>query len=576
MMALPIQTITDRKLAILELAASKAMELPILPSGFWFHSDLRDNFYHAIHLYAFTVDPGASTAWSKEKQEAGLALAVTMIGKVLSLQEQDPENPMYGHWPLNLGSDPAAAKPHSLPVELMGCLLIFFYDKYQSTLPMELKSNVMIAIVHMYESNVYRHPLKQLNHHEAKHTALKLLLGHQFDNKELSDQGLQYAKQQLQHIQKFGFKEYGALPWHWHWIQAFICVWEVVEDASVRETVSQLLDHLWQLRADVYLSGTWVGAQSRQWPHDAPKDNNTLLDYIQFGDFPLPKVIPRLEGAALYTYQTADKFVQAAINRNTPVEIERKIQFAEANSPVTEEAHTYTYIAPEYAVGGIWERRDEYDNEQQRWVLTLPLTEAATAEGVNQLFFFHPGNKYASGDDRHASPYGEVLLHKDSVIQLWKLPVDAENAYPSLIGCLPRGDWRFNAKGGYGCFEGLYVSFYLMNPFTIEEKPDRISIASPFQMGTNGVMVEAISTREALLLGIDSIEAYAAAMQSKTTTSFTIVDSEDPDSVAIHALYTTHRNDELSLSVDALGVFERTINGQPVQLEHYQIDSVCL
>lgn len=570
-MTLPIQTITDRKLAILELAAHKAMELPILPSGFWFHSDLRDNFYYAIHLYAFTVDPATSQAWSKEQQEAGHALAVEMIGKVLSLQEQNAEHPMYGHWPLNLGSDPAAAKPHPLPVELMGCLLIFFYNKYQSTLPLELKSNAMIAILHMYESNVYRHPLDKVNHHEAKHTALKLLLGHQFDNGELSDQGLQFANQQLQHIQKFGFKEYGALPWHWHWIQAFVCVWEVVEDTAVRETMSQLLDQLWRLRADVYLAGTWVGAQSRQWPHDAPKDNNTLLDYIQFGDFPLPREITRLEGAALYTYQTAEDIVLKAIKRDTPIEIQRKIQFAEANNQVTEEAHTYTYIAPEYAVGGIWERRDEFDNEQQRWVVTLPLTEAITADSVNQLFFFHPGNKYASGDDRHASPYGEVLLHKDAVIQLWKLPEGDLDAYPSLIGCLPKGEWRFEGDRGYGRFEGVYVSFQLMNPFTIEEKPDRISIASPFHTGKNGVLVEAISKQEAILLGINSLEAFAAAMQTKAATPFTTVESADPDSVAIHALYTTHRNDELSMSVDGLGVFERTINGQPVQLELYQI-----
>jgi hypothetical protein len=79
-----------------------------------------------------------------------------------------------------------------------------------------------------------------------------------------------------------------------------------------------MLDYLWRLRAEAYLSGTWIGAQSRQWPHDAPQDNNTLLDYIQFGDFPLPGDIVRLEGAALYSYQLADEIVSEPLTGVSP------------------------------------------------------------------------------------------------------------------------------------------------------------------------------------------------------------------------------------------------------------------
>jgi hypothetical protein len=567
------QTIEDRRKSIGELAAVEASELPVLPSGFWFHGDIRDNFYYAVHLFAYCVDHELGGQWSEEQRKKAEQLATDMIENVLSLQIKAPENEMYGHWPLNLGNDPSAAKPHPLPVELMGCLLMFFYNKYQNILPVGLKSSCSLAILHIYQSHAYREPLQRVNHHEAKHTSLKLLLGYQFDDRELTDQGLQFAKRQLRHIKQFGFKEYGALPWHWHWIQSFTCVWEVVEDSTVRDTMSELLDCLWQLRADYYLKGTWVGAQSRQWPHDAPRDNNTLLDYIQFGDFPMPNEITRLEGAALYTYQAADDVVQQAVSRIEPVEIKRKIQFAEADGIVTEEAHTYAYITPDYAVGGVWERRTEFDNEQQRWDITLPLTETnALSGGVNQAFFFHPGAKYVPGDDRHTSPYGEVIFHKDTVIQLWDVAAEEKEAYPSLIGCLPRGQWRFDNKSGYGRVEAAYLYFQLMNEFTSEEKKDRVSVTSDFVSGWNGVIMEAVSSSDAAKLGVVDLNSFAAVMKEKGTSGFTIVDSAEQNGHKLSAIYTTLRDDKMHVTLGSLGAYTRLLNGQQLNFDEYRVD----
>lgn len=558
-------SLTERKQAIRKLAALKALELSIQPSGFWFHSDVRDNFYYAIHLFSYCTDKEASSQMSEAERQSALDLASTMISRVLSLQVQDPENPMYGHWPLNLGSDPAAAKPNLLPVELMGCLIILFYNQFQKELPLGLKSELNLSILHMYQSSVYRQPIKQIHHHEAKHTSLKLLLGHQFDDQELLQQGLRFAKQQLQHVKTFGFKEYGALPWHWHWIQAFTCVWEIVDDAAVRKTVGEMLDYLWRLRADYYLKGAWVGAQSRQWPHDGPKDNNTLLDYIQFGDFPMPSVITRLEGASLYTYQVADDIVQRAVGSASVLELKRKIRFAEVEGEVTEEAHLYTFITPDYAVGGIWERRDEFDNEQQRWDITLPLTDPAAVIGVNQAFFFHPGTKYKEGDDRHQSRYGQVLLHQDSVAQLWEVPSDDNEAYPALIGCLPKGEWSFDGRSGYGRIGNVYAVFHLMNDFSTEEKADRVSIASPFVEGANGVVMEVMSSREAKQLGIEGLEQFTARMK-QAQARFT---GKSAETEGIQVSYTTRKQDELKLgTAPGNGA---TINGQPIDWNEYTI-----
>ncbi|MFE5323379.1 hypothetical protein ACFQ88_32330 [Paenibacillus sp. NPDC056579] len=563
------QSMIQRQKAIRKLAAHKALELPLLPSGFWFHSDVRDNFYYAIHLFAYCADKEESSDLGEEQRLSAVSLASDMIRKVLALQVTDSAHPMYGHWPLNLGTDPSSAKPNLLPVELMGCLIILFYNKYQNILPIELKSELNLAILHIYQSSVYRQPLQQIHHHEAKHTSLKLLLGHQFDDRELLEQGLQFAKQQLQHVRTFGFKEYGALPWHWHWIQSFTCVWEVVDDAAVRVTVGSLLDYLWRLRADYYLKGTWIGAQSRQWPHDGPKDNNTLLDYIQFGDFPLPSIITRLEGSCLYTYEVADDIRNRATERSESEEIRRRIQFAGADGQVTEEAHTYVYVTPDYAVGGIWERREEFDNEQQRWDLTLPLTDPAAAVGVNQAFFFHPGAKYKEGDDRHASNYGEVLLHKDTAIQLWDIPAEDTEAIPHLVGCLPKGQWTFTARSGYGKIGRVYAAFHLQNEFSSEERADRISIASPFVNGSNGVVFEAMSGQEASGLGIDSLEQFAAWMEGNAQASFGDA-AEAQEANGKQIAYTTKRQDKLTLTV-AGGQAVPAINGEPVRWDDYVI-----
>ncbi|MFD0681770.1 MULTISPECIES: hypothetical protein [unclassified Paenibacillus] len=566
-------SVTERRNTIRKLAARKAIELPLLPSGFWFHSDIRDNFYYATHLFASCVERNVDKNMNEEQRNTAMQLAVDMIGNVLKLQVQDSNHPMYGHWPLGLGDNPAAAKAHPLPVELMGCLIILFYNKYQHTLPIGLKSDLSLAILHIYQSDVYRHPLQQIHHHEAKHTALKLLLAHQFDDKELLEQGLSFLEQQLQHIKKFGFKEYGCLPWHWHWIQAFTCVWELVDNPNVQRIVSEMLDTLWRIRADYYLKGTWVGAQSRQWPHDGPLDNNTLLDYIAFGDFPEPVAITRLEGASLFTYEVAEDIVQRAVNRQLPQEVKRTIQFAGVDGAVTEEAHTYVYITEDYAAGGVWERRTEFDNEQQRWDITLPLTSQALKDNnhVNQALFFHPGAKYKSGDDRHASPYGEVLFHKDCIIQLWALPsslpsLEMNETCQELVGCLPKGEWHFEQQSGYGRVGNVYMAFHLMNDYTHIEKTDRISIASPLQDGLNGVVMEVVSCKEAAALGVDSLADWAESMNNQRA-AYTIIPFAETNG-KLNIVYKTRRNDVLSLTIGTSNN-EKMINGLPVTFTDY-------
>lgn len=560
----------QRREEVLRLAAEKALELPRLESGFWFHQDLRDNFYFAIHLLTYALD--GAPAWEAERRSEGERLGVAMLSAVLSLQETRADQPMYGHWPLQLGSDPRAAKPHPLPVELMGCLIVYFYELNKHRLPAELRSELNLAMVHIYQSPVYRQPLASMHHHEAKHTALKLLLGFVFDDEALLADGTACAQRLLAHIRVYGFKEYGCLPWHWHWIQAFTCAYEVVTDDAARLVTGELLGLLWELRADVYLRGAWVGPHSRIWPHDAPKDTNTPHDYIQFGDFPAPAAFPRLEGAALYRYEVAEAIRARATNRTAPVELRRLVRFADARSQVEAEAHTCVYVAPGYAVGGVWERRDEFDNEQLRWDVSLPLDNEAARQGVNQLYFFHPGKKYTAGDDRHASPYGEVLLHQDAAVQLWRIPAqEGPETADALIGCLPRGEWRFGPRWCVGKLGAVFAFVYLLGDGAVEERPDRISVAAPLDGGWQGVVVEMLTAEEAADRGDGSLEALATQAAQRAPQWLV---AEDGLSGSVR--YTTKRGDLLSLAVraDEPGAADRgeaRINGAPVDFSDYRV-----
>ncbi|CAG7652259.1 hypothetical protein PAESOLCIP111_06491 [Paenibacillus solanacearum] len=560
--------VRTRKQEVLRLAAEQAMTLPLSESGYWFHKDVRDNFYFAIHLFGYTAE--GAPDWTEAKRNEGRELAVRMLYNVLKLQMQDASHPMYGHWPLQLGHDPASAKPHVLPVELMGCMLMFFYEKYREALPAELKSEISLSILHMYQSSVYRHPLKSMHHHEAKHTALKLLLGHEFGDEALLEEGIRCAQRMLRHVRTYGFKEYGCLPWHWHWIQAFTCVWDTVEDETARTVAGELLAYLWGLRAEAYLRGAWVGPHSRIWPHDAPKDTNTPLDYIAFGDFTAPQTFPRLEGAALYAYEVPAAVRERALAYAEPREVKRLIRFAGEDGEVTESAHTYTYVTREYALGGIYERREEFDNEQLRWDVSLPLDSEPAAAGVNQLYFFHPGSKYAPGDDRHASSYGEALFDKGAVLQLWALPENAAgDTFGQLVGCLPKGEWRFGEFGGCGKLGSVYAAFHAWGggPVVITEKADRYSASVPLEAGRlAGIVVEVMSSEEAAALGIRDLDAWTAAAEERFSDAFKLL----PDGLA--ASYRSFSGSELRLEVRNDGMLvTRTVGGADPAFDDYTI-----
>lgn len=548
---------SQRRRQVLQLAAEKAYGLPRLASGFWFHQDMRDNLYYALHLYAACA--ADDTLRLNFPREEGLKLAENMLLAVLGLQNKEPEHPMFGHWPLNLHPEPQNAPAHTLPVELLGSLLAWYHAKFGPLMGRELEAAFRETLRCVYLGSYYRQPVHAFNHHESKYTAQQLIWGERFDDRELAEEGKRNLKRMLGTVRANGMREYGALPWFWHWIQSFTFARELVRDGETAGLLDEMLEYLWRIRASVYLKGAWVGPHSRVLPHDVPADRNNLIDYVVFGDFTLPGDILRLEAAGLLEPMVDEQIIRSAVERTEASEVKRLIPI----DPEHVEAgclHGYAYVTPEFAVGGVWERAEEYLNEQHRWDATLP----AQADGrANQAFFLHPGAGFESGDPRHQSGFSQVLLHENTAAALYALSGTSEH---TLVGCLPLGEWRYGKRRLTGQIGGVYLLVTLMQDYTAETLADRMEVRSSGLR--NGVVLEALDAATAEARGWRDLTAVAEAAETLAAAEFTAAE----DGTARVAYRSLAKGDILVLAVSAdAAVAERTINGADVTFADYSV-----
>lgn len=537
---------------IVRKVAAKARHQPLLTSGLWFHGDIRDNYYYASYLFAAAVSPEEEPGFDRSE---GKLLAEKVLHRVLELQQNDPDSPMYGHWPLNLHPVPEQAGPHELPVELMGSLMVYFYHNYARHMSSKLAESFEAALRNVYESNFYRRPLEHYGHHEAKFTAAKLIFGQRYSDQALVEDGRNCLQRTFELIQREGMAEYGSLPWFWHWIQAFTCAFELAEHEEIKAELAEMLDHLWTLRASLYLKGAWVGAHSRGWPHDAPRDANVLHDYVQFGNLTLPEEMPRTEYAGLLFRAAPESALRIALDRKQPSEVCRSIlKTVEGQRRVL---HSYAYITEQFAAGGLWERVKEFDNEQLRWLFSLPVRLGGLG---NQLYFFHPGEGYdeSGRDPRDQSEWTEVLYHQNVVMALYPLP---ESVRGEVIGVIPEGEWLQEPDALYGQVEDTYFAVYLSGPYEIRRQDGYQLVVCRGRR--SGVVVEAVGAAAANERGIFDLGKFASVM-SHIQPRFKM-DRE------FQVEYTGMICGKgLSLYIKEEAGSEALIDGRPVCYDHYQ------
>lgn len=545
----------QRKREIIAQAAADAMGFPVLSSGLWFHNDIRNNFYYASYLYAAAQDDSLQLPVAHDRK-AAKQLASRMLELVLELQDQNPLSATYGHWPLGLEPSPKEAKPNSLPVELMGILLVYFHKTYAASLDESLRTALYQSLSHIYNSGFYRKPLTDFGHHEAKYTASKLIFGQLFNDEQLQEDGRESLKLTLERITTKGMTEYGSLPWFWHWVQAYTCTWELVQDYNTKAEAAKLLNHLWTLRSDYYLRGAWAGPHARGLAHDIPRDSNVLFDYVQFGDFELPKDMPRTEYAGFLFYEAPAPARRKALDRSNPSEIKRLVP---RNAISTGEwLHSYVYMTEHYAMGGMWERTDEFDNEQHRWDVTLPIREG---RAVNQAYFFLPADGNAATDLRHQSGNTEVLFHRNVVIALY--PESATHSH-SLRGCLPKGQWMQDENALYGQCGEVYMAVFLKRSYQLEAQEELNLITS--LGGPHGVILECLNTEDAKQKGCSNLEEFAQVMRKRHP----IYSEKD----ALEVSYTSLDHDLLTLRMGMDGQIERSINGSLMDWTGYTTSSI--
>ncbi|WP_029192344.1 hypothetical protein [Paenibacillus harenae] len=539
----------DRQIEIMVKAAERAYRLPALNSGLWFHHDIRDNYYYATYLFAAAAEYPDRVAFDAETAKEK---AVSVLLEVLKLQDQNPESVTYGHWPLHLEPIPREAKHHVLPVELMGSLMAYFLATYKACMDETLFSAFQSALDHVYRSGFYLRPENHFGHHDAKYTAAKLIFGQWFKDAELLEEGKQSLLLTLAHVRKQGMSEYGSLPWFWHWVQAFACAWKLTTDATIKQSLSEMLDFLWEERAAYYLKGTWVGAHSRGLKHDIPKDGSVLHDYVQFGDFILPDEMPRTEYAGFLYYEAPESARQLALHRSEPSVVTRLVT---KQDDAASKLHSYAYITEDFAAGGMWERFEEFDNEQHRWDFTLPLGKI---EGVNQAYFYHPSDPGTIQDPRHQSGHTEVLYDKNTILALYPIPEGIENR---IFGVLPKTDWLQEHGLLLGQTGNVFWSIHLMQPFRLETLSDRCFVTS--EGSRNGIVMEAVTQETAKLRGLNSFEAFASAARQNRPSWTT--------AATLQVLYHTLDSSSLYLSVDGQGAVERFINERPVDFSGYTV-----
>lgn len=201
----------------------------------------------------------------------------------------------------------------------------------------------------------------------------------------------------------------------------------------------------------------------------------------------------------MLSYEISEAVRSRSLNRTYPAELSRTYPLSAEQPQVR--LHSYTYMTEQFALGGMKERRLEFDNEQRRWDLSFPVREGS----VNQAYFYSPAG---NADDRHSSDTEEIAIYRGALIALY-LP-HAQGI--EIAGVLPIGnrEWVLDDASLYGFVNETYIAVHAKHPLRLERRTDRYDVRSDGASG-NFIVLEAITLEEAASLRIDSFEAFVSS-----------------------------------------------------------------
>jgi hypothetical protein len=553
----------QRRREVLRLAAETAIRLP-LRDGLWFPNDLEMNMYYAMHLFAAALDESFELT---SDRKLCLGMASEMIIRFLLEQDRDMGSFGYGHWPRQPtpeGSKSVDVDPSM--IEMVGCVLIFFQQKYNAFFSEELQDEIKLSVHHLFQSKMYLNTPNSGNYEEARWRIMQLMLGWLYDDKFLLEASHSRMRELLKQFRTIGTREYGTLPWTWHWIQTVSFAWEIVDVPSIRDTMTELLELLWKERALFYLRGAWIGPHSRFSEQDVPQDRNVLFDYVMFGDFRLPVKLDRLEAAGLTSYEapySVLKHVQPKAGEGGGEELKRLVPgpIVLFSKKPDIRYHCYTYRTGQYAVGGMYEFAREKDNAQHRWDISFPIDQC---QGANQAFFCRPG-RTSQGTDWQSCACCEILLDRNVAAAVY--PVCPDGCVEKIVGCLPLGEWVQDKLSLFGKLGDCFLAVYLSNEFQVVEKESYLAVESSGE--ACAVVMEVVTVAEAAERSIPDLRVFSEKMQLRAP----IFSS---DRQRIEAAYSSFKGRRLLLQADTIvqedswfNEVVRQVNGITVYLDDY-------
>lgn len=336
-----------------------------------------------------------------------------------------------------------------------------------------------------------------------------------------------------------GMYEYDSPNYHHLYLLCFASLYQYAQDPVLKKKSWMMMQVLLADWADKYLQGVWVGAHSREKYNQVlhTRENTgaaTQFGRLYFGDAPIRIDLPEsyfISLGALQHFECLPMIGRMATDRSQTY-ILRELKAPRRGPRIVygEPTWTYTYMAPEYAVGSSW--GDLTDVEQHRWDLSWvsPNDEATcffinpsySAKQLHRYFedpldkilkaivdfrpYYADPNKWIEG-----SQYEDVFQHDGAVIDLYNIPDDAgrkhiNGFFPHIIAeRREEGGWIFSRT------DGIYFGVWTSVPGTWhnEGDHDRLTILHP----RTAIVLEAVSTKDA-----QSFDAFCADRLAHTPT----------------------------------------------------------